>query len=168
MFVCFSLRDKCFSQKPVLIALVCCCLKRRFFWKLGNLQLPRSYRRFKPSELSVLDCRAQGVQPWQSLSPAKRHQFSMQISPWAPLTCKPARHTQKELQTQIKSTKDYSCIYYLSFLLHFTMVMLKILIIFLALVRAKGLLNTTELLPVTVTPLERKAGKKSKFFFSSI
>lgn len=86
--------------------------------KLGNLQLPRSYRRFKPSELPVLACRAQGVQLCQTLSPTKRHQLSMEISPWAPLTCKPARHTQKELQTQLKFTKDYSYIYCLHFLLH--------------------------------------------------
>lgn len=45
------------------------------------------------------------------------------------------------------------------------MAMLKRLIIFLALVRAKSLLDTTELLPVTVIPLERKVGRKPKFFF---
>lgn len=111
LYVCFSLKDKCFFPKPVLIALVSCCLKRAFLWKPRSLQLPRSYRRFKPSELSVLARRAQGVQPWQTLFPAERHQFSMQNPPWAPLTCKPARPTQKELQTQIKFTKDYSCIY---------------------------------------------------------
>lgn len=71
MFACFSLRDKYFSQKPVQIALVYCCLKRAFIWKLGKLWFPRSYRRFKPSELSVLACRAQAAQPWQTLSPAK-------------------------------------------------------------------------------------------------
>lgn len=44
------------------------------------------------------------------------------------------------------------------------MAMLKTLIVFLALVRAKSLLNTTELLPVTVIPLERKVGRERKFF----
>lgn len=105
LYVCFSLRDK--WSFPKTCTLVSCCLKRTFLWKLRSLQLPRSYKRFKPSELSVLARRAQGVQPWQTLSPAERHQFSIQNPPWAPLTSKPARPTQKELQTQTKFTKDY-------------------------------------------------------------
>lgn len=86
--------------------------------KLGNLQLPRSYRRLKPSDCQ---CLLAGLRVSSSAKPSllqKRHQLSMEVSPWAPLTCKPARHTQEELQTQSKFTKDYSYMYCLPFLLH--------------------------------------------------
>lgn len=89
----------------------------------------------------------------------------MQISLWAPLTCKPARHTQKELQTQIMFATDYLYIYCLPFPLHFTMAMLKILVIFLALVRAKSLLNTSQSLLLK----EKQVGNQSFFlqYFNS-
>lgn len=160
MFVCFSLRDKYFCQKPVLIALVPHCLNRVFIWKqlsYLSLQLHKSYRRLKPSELSILGCRAQGVQPWQTLSPAKRHQchsMPQLISSWTPLTSKPARPTQKVLKDKhgLQFSKDYSytCLLLCVFLLHFTMAMWiwsNILITLLTLVRAKSVWNSTELLP---------------------
>lgn len=161
IYVYFSLRDKCFPQKPVLIALVCCCLKRAFLWKLGNLQLPRSYRRFKPSQLSVLACRAQGVLVWQTLSCKKTPILNGNLS-----------FGTFDLQTSkthtTNPTKNYQRLF-IHLLFTFspspTMTMLKILEIFLALVKAKSLLNTTEILPVTITPFERKAGRKPKFFF---